>query len=505
MGSRICYLESVTKQRNLPGLPSTIFATAKRQAQVRIRKIQNQLRESSACGYAELFKKVLPAQTLSKIDPTIRHRHYGALPLLWAWIAQIIEVNASCSKAVANIQSWSHQLGIKPPASDTSGYCKARQRLSQEFLENVHRHLVTTLNQRVKRADQWHGHLVKAFDGTSVTLIDTDANQSVYPQHGSQKPGCGFPIMGMVGLVDLSHGGVIAFETCTYKKHDLFATAKMVPLIQKGDVVLADRAFCSYELIARLTHERQGHIVMRLHQGRARKLDWSKGKKLGPHQRLVIWKKPTTPPPGSELTQTQWKALPAEMTLRYLKVKAEDRAGNIKEMIIVTDLLDPKNYPMSEIAELYHERWDIELKFRELKTTLKMEEFRVKSPEMAQKTLCVMMIAYNLLRLQMQEAAHLTGGKVRGISFEGVRQVVTSWQERFRFGRDRSQAANASARRGFLARCCEQLLTLRPGRREPRALKRRPKNYQLLTSHRSTFQEVLHRETFYRKTSRNHA
>jgi hypothetical protein len=165
---------------------------------------------------------------------------------------------------------------------------------------------------------------------------------------------------------------------------------------------------------------------------------------------------------------------------------------------VVTDLLDPQQYPAEEMADLYMERWQIEVKFRDIKTTLKMEKFDVQTPSMAHKTLAMMVIAYNLLRSTMQEAAGRAGKKVHEMSVEGIRSVLTTSHESFR------AVAGKPKRFGqlyaeMIKDCAQHILDIRPFRREPRALKRRPKNYQLLTAHRHVFREVQHRATAYRK------
>lgn len=237
---------------------------------------------------------------------------------------------------------------------------------------------------------------------------------------------------------------------------------------------------------------------MRLHQAHHRKLDWRKGKKISPIERLVTWQKPSSRPAGSTLTEAEWKALPGSLTLRYIKMGCENRAGEKAALVVVTDLLDPVKYPAEEMADLYMERWQIEVKFRDLKTTFGMERFAVKTPKMAHKTLCMMVIAYNLLRAVMQEAADQAGQKVNKMSVQGTRYVLTSSHESFRAMADKPRLFRRHYNE-VLENCAQHVLNIRSFRREPRAIKRRPKNYQLLTSHRHVFREVQHRATAYRK------
>lgn len=479
----------------LTNFPRTIFATATRRLQAAISRQRQRITQSSLSGYALLFDFVLPAEFLRHFDPTKRQRHFGQLVVFWAWLAQILEINASCSRALGLVQSWCQANALPVPTGDTGAYCRARQRFSISFLKKIFTKTKRTLYAGMRERDRWRGHTLKAIDGTSVTLMDTPKNQLSYPQHGSSKPGCGFPIMGMVGIVNLSHGGVEGFETCEQSSHDARTAPQLLKHLDEGDLLLGDRAFCSYEFIARIITERNGHVLMRLHQARHRVLDWRKGKKLSPIERLVTWSKPPQQPKNSELTAEQWQALPATLTLRYIKQCYENRAGERDELVVATDLLDGHEYDAVEMADLYMRRWEIEVRFRDLKTTLGFERFEVKSPEMAQKTLWMTMIAYNLIRSLMQRAAREAGKPIHHMSFKGTLDVAASSHESFRpfAGKPRKLAQHREA---IIAICATKQLEIRPFRQEPRAVKRRPKNYQWLTKHRHIFKEIPHRETY---------
>lgn len=483
----------MTKQPFLTGFPRTVFASARRRLQAAIRQASAVVTRRSLTGYAVLFEDILPGDYLASIDPTGRQRSFGHLPVFWAWLAQILEANASCQKAVGLIQNWCHASGLTVPSSDTSSYCKARGRLEISFLQAIHLRVCQHLGRRVARESQWHGFTLKAMDGSSVQLMDTGDNQEIYPQPSVQKPGCGFPVMGFVGLLNLSHGGWEQMETCPLTRHESKVAASLSIHLSKGDLLLADRAFCSYELIAR-SLARGAHVLMRLHQARAKVLDWRKGKRLSPHERLVTWHRPQRPA-GTTLSKEEWEALPATLQLRIIKLRYENRMGRMDELIVVTTLLDPKLHNGLDLAELYARRWDIELKLRDLKITLGMEFFAVKSPAMAHKTLWMSVIAFNLIRCLMQRAAAEVEEPVWHLSFKGVLDLVVASHESFRIhaGKPRNRAA---AMNHLLSICATKRIDLRPFRREPRAVKRRPKNFQLLTKPRAVFQETHHRDKY---------
>lgn len=481
----------MTKQPTLTGFPRTVFATAKRRLQATVRQAREQAIRQSLCGYSLVFARFLPAAFLESNDPTRRQRHFGHIPVFWAWLAQILEANASCSKALGLIQAWYRSSDLPVPRGDTSGYCSARLRLDEGFLKSLLTHVTQSLDRSVRPMDLWHGHVLKAIDGSSVQLMDTTQNQLVYPQSPNQKPGCGFPIMGIVGVLNLSHGGWEGFETCNQRDHDSRIAPRLLNHLHAGDVLLADRAFCSYELFARLVGK-GAHGVMRLHQARHAKLDWRRGKKLGPNERLITWNKPAQQPPGSDLSAEQWEELPDQLSLRYVKTHYEDRAGQKRTLVIATTLLDTAKYPAAELTAVYAQRWEIELKLRDIKTTLGMERFAVKTPAMARKTLWMMMISYNLMRGLVQASAIEVGKPLAHMSFKGILDHVTASHDSFvaHRGKPRRQAGH---HRSLIETCATKLLVIRPFRREPRAAKRRPKNYPLLTSPRAEYVEIPHR------------
>ena len=450
----------------------------------------------SFCGYALLFSSFLPATFLEANDPTLRQRHFGHIPVFWAWLAQILEANTSCTKALGLIQAWSRGAGLPVPTGGSSGYCNARQRLDESFLKTIFETITASLNRSVRPSDLWHGHPVKAIDGSSVLLMDTEQNQAVYPQPDTQKTGCGFPMMGIVGVLNLSHGGWEGFETCDQRLHDSTTAPRLLKHVHAGDILLADRAFCSYEFLARLL-EKGAHGVMRLHQKRHEFLDWRRGKKIGPNQRLVTWLKPRQQPAGSLLSAEQWQALPGRLEIRYIKHSYQDRAGQKRTLVVATTLLDPAKYPAADLCALYAQRWEIELKLRDIKSTLDMESFAVKSPAMAHKTLWMMMIAYNLIRCLMQQTA-IGAGKAPGeISFKGVLDYTTASQDSYlaHRGKPRSLVLHHA---GVIETCATKLLVIRPSRHEPRAVKKRAKNHPPLTCQRGDYREPPHK----RKTNR---
>ena len=481
----------------LTDFPLTVFATAKRRWQATIRQASAIVTRSSLSGYAVLFEHVLPGDFLARIDPTSRQRSLGHRPVFWAWLAQILESNASCHRAVSHLQSWARTCGLPAPSSDTSTYCQARIRLKGSFLVDIHHRIISHLRSRTAERDQCQGFNLKALDGSSMQLMDTEVNQKKYPQPSVQKAGCGFPVMGVVGLLDLGHGGWEHFETFPNSHSEITAAPCLLKHLGENDLLLGDRGFCSYELIA-LCDARHVAVLMRLHQARDRKLDWRRGKKLSRYERLVTWKRPQQPS-GSTLSKAEWKALPATLTVRLIRLNFENRAGEKATLTLVTTLLDSEKYDGIEMADLYARRWDIELKLRDLKTTLNMEKIAVKTPEMARKSLRMSVIAFNLIRTLMQSAAAEAEKPVWHISFKGVLDLVCASHESFRAHAGKPRKLR-EALDYLITVCATKQIDVRPYRSAARAVKRRPKPFPYLTAPRHQYQEIPHRSR-YRKTA----
>ncbi len=486
--------ECVKKQPYLTGFPRTVFATAKRRQQARIRSQRAEIQSQSLSGYSVLFDSILPADFMQTIDRTKRQRSFGHLPTFWAWLGQILHANRSCQHALSMLQSWyaSHQLPI--PACDTSSYCKARQRIDQSFLQDIHERITSHLSQQSTPMQQWNGLDLYALDASSVHLLDTPENQSVFPQPSSQSPGCGTPVMGICGLVNLSHGGWQTCVTAPHTHHESQSAKPLLNHLKDNDLLLGDRAFCTYEMIA-LTRRQGANILMRLNGKREQHLDWRKGRKLNSYERIVSWKRPFRSA-MPHLSEEEWEQLPEQMEVRLIKLKFENRYGQKDNLVVATTLLDHETYDGIELADLYARRWQIEVKLRDLKTTLQMETFAVKSPEMAEKTLWMSLIAYNLIRALMLRASKECDETMPWeLSFSAAINIVTAHQHSFIHCAGKPRAKHW-AKQSVLALILQSKLNIRPYRREPRAVKKRPKAYPLLTKHRSVFQPIPHQKRY---------
>lgn len=487
----------------LPGIPTQLCGKQKRRQLEELREWLNTSLQSSVADYGVLFSHILPIEELKSGSKDARTRTYPEVVTFWAWLSQILECNGSCSKAVTIVQQWyadansSKKSGsnLKIPSNSSSSFCTARQRLSIDFLDLVSEKIEAYTEARIDESDLWYGFRLKAIDGSSTQLLDTEKNQEKYPQPSGQQEGCGFPVMGFSGILDLAKGSIESYRLCKHTEHDLKIAHDMIDELKGGDLLIADRAYCSYGLIALLLGNGV-QSVMRLHQARERTLNWSKGRKLGKDSRLVIWRKGYRPP-NSPITQAEWDNLPEEMPIRLVRSKGISRDGKERWMYIATTLTDSELYDGGEISALYEERWKIEVKFRDIKTTMQFEQLRVKSPEMAEKSMKMIQIVYNLIKAIQIESIGNQDLVLDEISFKGTVDVITEFRSTFSNLQNKPKL-KAAALANLEDRVAERVLVMRPGRTEPRATKRRPKSYQLLTDHRSRFVEVQHR-TKYKK------
>jgi len=482
----------VTKnQPFLSGFPTQICGSIRRRLRDVIAAKRRDLAESSIATYAMQFSHVLPADFLHGLSISQRIRQYCNVVVFWTWLAQILEANASLSKAVSLVQAWCDDAGLPVPGKDTGAYSRGRGRLPVEFLDATNRRINAHLSARIRPEDTYQGHVVKSIDGSSVALDDTAANQSEYPQPTSQGSGCGFPIMGIMGVLNHSHGGWEDFAEGEQSAHDAPIYRKLLHCFNPGDILCGDRAFCSYELMSAL-QVREVDTLMRLHQARHRTLDWRKGRKIDKHQRLVIWRKPSKKPSGSTLDAAEWAALPEEMEVRLIRFYFEDRDGKKRRMVLATTLIDHEKYDWIELAAIYAQRWDIELRLRDVKTTLQMDHLRVKTPETARKTLRMTLIAYNLIKSSCQEAGHAAAKDLRMMSFKGALDTIVANTARY-LRRQKQARKIREIWASTIEMIAEKVIDFRPFRQEPRAQKKRPKNYSYLTAPRAEYKEIPHR------------
>lgn len=441
------------------------------------------------------LRALLPAHLLASQDegPGSRERVYSLRLTFECFVWQLLKPRTSCRDVVRAVQALFQSLGWGPVDEGTSAYVQARQRLPVDRLEQALTCTAQTADRRVGEQGHIHHRPVKVVDGSTSQMADTPVNQQRFPQPSSQKPGCGFPLLKFLPLFSLSSGAISAVVISDYKSHDLRLLHQAWDLFDPGDVLLGDRAFGDYVTLAALP-PRGVDVIARLPG--ARKVHFGQAvKRLGRDDALFEWKKGAQQ--SDLLSPEEWEALPGQITVRILRFTAVIR-GRRQRVVLVTTLLDPLLYPAQELIALYGRRWQMELTLRHLKTTMGMEQLRCQSPEMAHKEVLAYLVAYNLIRCLMAEAVAEIGVQMERVSFKGTVDAVRNYAAEIRAAR--SQGKREALWRDLVATIAADLVPDRPGRTEPRAVKRRPKPYPLLNQPRHQFKDIPHRSR-YRKNN----
>jgi hypothetical protein len=353
----------------------------------------------------------------------------------------------------------------------TGAYCKARDRLPLVPLQQAVEASGTALHQQADPTWLFKGHNLMVTDGSTLIMPDTPENQAVFPQQANQKPGLGFPILRIVVLISLSVGAIVAYATGPYQGKGTGETAlfsQLLSHIANSTLLLADRYYCMWAIIASILQQ-DGHVLVQNHA--QRKPNFRLGQRLGPRDHLVTWKKPKRKPDW--ISQKGYDALPDEILIREFAV-----AGKV----YVTTLRAPKSYHKKELAGLYSQRWSVELDLRSIKTHMKMDMLRCKTPDRVQKEIAVHLLAYNLVRASIARAAAIKHKLPRQLSFmTAVQQLNEGLSQLMLFAGNRlGHIIN-----GLLEAIASIPIGQQKRKPQPRAIKRRPKPYPLLTEPRN--------------------
>jgi hypothetical protein len=451
------------------------------------------LNQKSFKQIGEIFDQFIPRKLLkpAQTGTMSRQRIFSKENTFWAFFSQVLDADGGCKEVIRKLQSYASVKGVKVPSSSTASYCTARRKLDEQMLVEIFEHTADRLD-KMPTAGLLNNRRVVVVDGTGVSMPDTPENQEIWPQSSSQKPGCGFPTARICACFSLESGALLSYAIGNKKSNELPLFRKQWSMFKDGDIFLGDKGFCSYFDIANLGNHGVDSVVTLARRAPVRPA--GSLKKLGPDDLLITWERPVYKTKLS-YSKEAWAALPQELVLRQIKVSVKYSGFRTKWFYMVTTLLDATRYPAEELAELYFKRWDVELFLRDIKTTIGMDILRCLTPEMIRKEIVMHFIAYNCIRRLMYEAAEEADIEVRVVSFKGSVQALRSWEPHL------NQAKISRVERSRLISDLYEAMTntpirQRPGRSEPRCLKRRPKNYQLLTSPRHEMKEIQHRSKY---------
>ncbi|HWE93882.1 MAG TPA: IS4 family transposase [Tepidisphaeraceae bacterium] len=422
---------------------------------------------------------------------------FTPLVTLWAFLGQVLSADGSCRGAVIRLLAFL-AAGAGPAAGgparrdpahgpeddgpdtgegpDTGPYCKARARLPEGLVARLAKETGRGLHARYPAGGLLGGRRVKVVDGTTCSMPDTPANQKLWPQPPNQKPGLGFPLVRLVAVMSLHCAAVLDVASGPYQGKQTGETAlfrTLLDALEEGDVLLADRFYASYWMIALLL-ARGVDSVMRQHQ--CRRADFRGGRRLGHEDHVITMARPPQRPEWMD--EATYERMPPELGVRELRVRVCQRGFRVRVLVLVTTLLDAGAYSKGEIARAFRMRWHVELDLRAIKQTMRMSVLRCKSPDMVRKEIWMRLLAYNLIRTLMARAAEREGIEPREVSVAGAVQAVNAFAPVLELADEQD-----------LPRLWEILLRViarhrvgdRPGRFEPRAVKRRAKPIAWLT------------------------
>jgi Transposase DDE domain len=443
------------------------------------------LRESNVLPFHDILNAQMVKSALDAEGVKFNHSIYTPLVTLCVFLSQVLDPDHSCRAAVARLIVWMAINDREPCAPETGAYCDARQRLPLGVVIHLVRQTASEIDDRAPEAWLWKGRRVTLVDGSTVSMPDSEENQKAFPQSTSQETGLGFPLARIVVLISLATGVVRDLALGPYEGKETGETALFRALwdtLEEGEIALGDRFFSSFFGMVGLS-QRGVDGLFRMHQ--RRKFDFRRGRLLGIEDHVVTWTKPERPEWMDEETYAH---IPDELKVRELRITVTQPGYRVNELVLVTTMLDAVEYTKKEVADLFIQRWNIELDLRAIKDVLQMDVLRCKTPEMVQKEIWMHLLAYNLIRGVMAKAAEVHHKLPRELSFKGALQTMTAFQDTLRQAPpgDRDRLIKA-----MLKAISRHRVGNRAGRTEPRANKRRPKPQRYLTEPRDQARKRL--------------
>lgn len=444
--------------------------------QSRVQQFLSRFAQTGTDALSSVLKLEELEALVKRYCPNCRERIYPPLTTVGMFVDQVLGADQSCQDTVARELSSRVAFGLSESSPDTGAYCKARKRLSPELLAALSKTLAQNLCKVQTSPWLWRGREIKLIDGTTVVMPDTDKNQAKYPQSKQQKAGLGFPVMRIVGIISLGCGAVLdwASGACSGKLTGETAMMRQFDeALNPNNIFLMDRYYSGYFSVAKIL-ARGADFVSRQHQKRHTDLD--SGLRLGKRDHIAKWMRPVRP---KWMTAQEYEKVPLSLEVR------ETRVGG---WTLITSLKDARAVSPMQLNELYGWRWNIELDLGAIKTVMQMAMLRCKTPEIVAKEVAVHFLAYNLVRSVMAQAAHRVNCKPRELSFKGAMQQLRAFEVQLRH----SAFERIVWLCDVLISCVGKIkLPCRPGRVEPRAVKRRSKNHSLLTQPRAVLKAQL--------------
>jgi len=447
--------------------------------------VPNLINNKLVPAFKEIFSSDGIKRNISKYIGEYRKRIYDPTTTILSFLFQMLSADKSCSSAVARVNADRIAQGLLPGSPDTGGYCKAREKLPEQLLQEIYTETAYDISNAAKAIATWKGRDVKVADGTTLTLADTEENRFEYGIGPNQQEGIGFPITRLVTIFSLFSGCSLAFSNDAYRgkgtgEHALLRN--ILGSLISGDIFLGDAYFASYFLIAQL---KMLGIDAVFHSDGRRNIDFRTGERLGKGDHIVVYYRPIKP---DWMTDEMYKSMPDSIEIRELKITIERPGFKARSITIISTLLEEKKYAKDELGELYRLRWMAELYFSSIKVSLKMDHIRSKTPEMVRKEITATLLAYNLIRKLILESAVKHNILPFYLSFKGTVQTLNEYKHLISNPAiDWGEAYSA-----MLDAIAKIQVGKRPNRMEPRAIKKRPKPFPRLKEIRSEAKKKLY-------------
>jgi len=450
--------------------------------------LRRQFLQDGDLPFTNVLTEEAIAQALTAISGWL-DRIFSPVVTLWVFLAQVLSADHSCRAAVARLIAHRLTQGQRPCSAQTGAYCQARRRLPESFFADVACSVGRRLDEQADRRCLWKGRRVYLFDGTTVTMPDTRENQAAYPQVYNQKPGLGFPIARIGAVISLACGTVVNLGFCQYAgkgQGEVSLLRRLWDVLRPGDVLLGDRLLGNWATIVFLA-ECGVELVSRLNTFH-RRVDFRRGQRLGPDDHVVRWHKPNS---IRSLDRQTYQTLPDSITVREARIRVGQPGFRTRSIVVVTTLLDPQQATKEDLATLYRERWNAELDLRCIKSAMHMRQLRCQTPELVRKEVWTHILAYNLIRTVMAQAAARHNVSPRSISFTGAMQTLEAFQSLLELVGKEDAARRLQLYHNMLDTIASHRVGNRPDRYEPRLKKRRRHHYDYLTEPRTNIKRKM--------------
>jgi hypothetical protein len=434
------------------------------------KKIVENLKASNSLLLLKVFDSKTIRGIWEELECSGRERVFTPELTLSLFVQQILSKGTSCQEMVHRLNAQRRDEHLVPVSTDSSSYCEARNRLPLKLIKILMKKSSQDIFDYDGRQGEWWDRRVLLVDGMVVSAPDTPANQKVYPQSSSQEDGLGFPQVRLLASIclktgltlDVQYGPILGKKT-----GELSLFRQMLPTFKRGDIIVGDAIFDCYRELSHLKN-RGIDVVCEINGTRANPFS---GKCVSVEEKVVTLSRPNFNP--SRFTREEWEALPESIKVRLIRYRVN---GRKEQITVVTTLMNAKKYPAAEVAKLYGYRWNCELDIRSIKSVMGMVELRCRTPAMLEREIMVYFLAYNLIRISMLDAAVVADVSPRKLSFKSA---MTAWQS---MGSDSQESGDFAHLIWSIATC---RVGNRPGRQEPRKVKRRKSKYPRMTKPRA--------------------